>query len=408
MEAMDINSVHNMLYALRDPAGLPFYPWAFFGVGILTWAMHFFAVALVLGGIAVALWGLSQNTPHWQRLAYAMANVSKIAVSAAIVLGVAPLLAVQVYYDPMWYTSNVLSAYWVIGFILILIVAYSAHYVFYFRNKENPQRARAIWSIIVAGAGYVLAGFIMHSLSYQTLSPEQWLNWYAPEGHIDNSGTRLHDFNLWRFGYWLALSAPITGAYMMAYATYWSTRRDQDHAWLDFVYQLGARWVLWGSVIAAALLAAYFATLPEKLSAYRTSVWALLWLAATLLPGVIALRARNRAFRCGYRPVLGAALGMLLVAVGREMVRYYAIIPYYDFMDYKVNLDWFTTGVFGFTFLVLGASTLGYLLTVAWKAGKTEGMYQASDTMHLWGRFNLVLIIFWTLGYFGLMAIRTF
>lgn len=405
---MDANTIHQMLYALRDPAGLPFYPWAFFGVGILTFAMHFFAVAIMLGGIFVALRHLNSDNPHARRLAYAMANVSKIAVSAAIVLGVAPLLAVQVYYDPMWYTSNVLSAYWVIAFVLILIAAYTLHYVFYYRNQGNPEHAKALWSIALALGGYLLVGFIMHGLSYQTLSPEKWLSWYAPGGHIDNSGTRIHDFNFLRYGFFILWSIPVTGAYLMAYATYWASRRDQDQDYLRFVFNTGARWVLMGTPLVVVLLLAYLALLPEKLADYRTSLWALLWLVGALLPALVTLRARRHGFKCGYRPVIAAFLAMLLIAIAREMLRYAALIPYYDFMDYKVNLDLFTTSVFGFTFLVLGASTIGYLLTIAWKAGKTEGVYEASPIMHAWARFNIGLVIFWTLGYFGLMAIRSF
>lgn len=407
---MDMNpaAVHDMLYALRDPAGLPFFPWAFWGVGILTFAMHFFAVAVMLGGAGLALFGVRQDNPYWRKLGYAMADVSKIAVSVAIVLGVAPLLAVQVYYDPMWYTSNVLSAYWVITFVLALIVAYSLHYVFYFRNKKRDGTPKSLWSLGGALLGYMLVGFIMHSLGYQTLSPEKWLQWYAPNGVVDNSGTKLHDFNVIRYAFFILLSVPVIGTYLMAYATYWSTRKDQDAAYLEFAFTLGRKLAMVGAAITTTLAIVYLATLPEKLHAFQTSIWAALWVIGALLPALVAWRAGKAGYRCGYRPFIVAFVGMLLIAIAREMLRYYAVIPYYNFMDYKVNLDWFTTDVFLFTFLVIGFSTLGYLLTVVWKAGKTEGVYEASPIMHVWARFNIGLMIFWTAVYFLLMTIRSF
>jgi hypothetical protein len=79
--------------------------------------------------------------------------------TVAIVLGVAPLLFVQVIYDPFGYTSNVLSACRVIGFILILLVGYTLLYVFSWRNAElaTAPKARSAWALApLAG----LLGFV--------------------------------------------------------------------------------------------------------------------------------------------------------------------------------------------------------------------------------------------------------
>ena len=134
-----------MLYALRDPAGVPSHPLVFLVLGVLTWALHIAAVQVMLGASALTLYGAFSRNPYWRRLAAAMLSTAKIAVSVAIVLGVAPLLFVQVIYDPFWYTSNVLSARWVIGFIVILIVAYLAMYMFYYRNpKLATQPVRGV------------------------------------------------------------------------------------------------------------------------------------------------------------------------------------------------------------------------------------------------------------------------
>ncbi|OZA11274.1 MAG: hypothetical protein B7X94_05450, partial [Hydrogenophilales bacterium 17-62-8] len=120
-----------MLYALRDPAGVSAHPVIFLVLGVLTWALHIAAVQVMLGASALTIFGALSRDAHWRRLAAAMLSTAKVAVSVAIVLGVAPLLFVQVIYDPFWYTSNVLSARWVIGFIIILIAAYLALYTFY-------------------------------------------------------------------------------------------------------------------------------------------------------------------------------------------------------------------------------------------------------------------------------------
>ena len=96
-----------MLMALTDPAGAPAHPLIFLVLGVVTFALHLTAVNVMLGTLGLAAWGAFSKNPYWQRLAGALGTTAKVAVSVAIVLGVAPLLFVQVIYDPFWYTSNV-------------------------------------------------------------------------------------------------------------------------------------------------------------------------------------------------------------------------------------------------------------------------------------------------------------
>ena len=106
-----------MILALRDQAGVPSHPLVFLVLGVVTFALHMAAVQVMLGAALLALRGAFSADTYWRQLAQSMLTTAKIAVSVAIVIGVAPLLFVQVVYDPFWYTSNVLSAWWVIGFI---------------------------------------------------------------------------------------------------------------------------------------------------------------------------------------------------------------------------------------------------------------------------------------------------
>jgi len=203
-----------MLLALRDPAGVPSHPLVFLLLGVLTFALHIAAVQVMLGAGTLVLAGAFRADARWRRLAAAMLATSKIAVSVAIVIGVAPLLFVQVVYDPFWYTSNVLSAWWVIGFIVILIAGYSAMYGFYWLNEDLRARpARGGWLMVASLVLLLLVGWIMHVLSYQMLWPEQWKDWYAPGGTVDASGRTLHAWSVTRFGFFIALAAPVTGAW---------------------------------------------------------------------------------------------------------------------------------------------------------------------------------------------------
>ncbi len=112
-----------MIQTLQDPMGVPFYPMVFQGLSILTFALHIFFVNLVLGGALIAAWGHFSSDQRWHKLSRMLAKVTTINISIAIVLGVAPLLFVQVIYDPFWYTSNLLSAWWTMLFLAALITS---------------------------------------------------------------------------------------------------------------------------------------------------------------------------------------------------------------------------------------------------------------------------------------------
>jgi len=210
-----------MLYALRDVAGVPSHPIVFLVLGVLTFALHIAAVQVMLGGTALVLANAFSRNPMRRRLAAAMTTTAKIAVSVAVVLGVAPLLFVQVTYDPFWYTSNVLSAWWVVGFIVLLIAGYMALYFFYSRNHhlDDPQHdTRSGWSLVAALALFLVVGFI-----------------------IEPRGRTLHDYNLWRFGFFIALAAPVTGAWLFAYRRYLSAGQLAEANYLQWVGALAAR-----------------------------------------------------------------------------------------------------------------------------------------------------------------------
>ncbi|HHS99527.1 MAG TPA: hypothetical protein ENK73_01605, partial [Thiomicrospira sp.] len=237
MDASQVAQVTDMMYALRNPAGIPTYPIIFIGLGVLTFALHILFVQLMLGTSLITIFGAFKNDAKWRRLGAAMLEIAKVSVSVAIVIGVAPLLFVQVVYDPHWYTSNVLSAVWVIAFIVILIFAYWAMYAYYFINSKEKDKTKEpkgkVW-MLISVALLLVVGFIMHSLTSQILHPELWKEWYVQNGVIDYSGTKLHAYNLWRFAFFISLAIPVTGAMLVTYRRFKMVREDADMDYLDF------------------------------------------------------------------------------------------------------------------------------------------------------------------------------
>lgn len=398
-----------MLYALRDVAGVPSHPIVFLLLGVLTFALHIAAVQVMLGATALVLAHAFSRNPMRRRLAAAMTTTAKIAVSVAVVLGVAPLLFVQVTYDPFWYTSNVLSAWWVIGFILLLIAGYMALYFFYSRNHhlEDPrQDARSGWSLVAALALFLVVGFIMHVLTQQMLSPEKWMAWYAPNGVIDPSGRTLHDYNLWRFGFFIALAAPVTGAWLFAYRRYLGAGQLADAAYLQWVGRLASRMLHVGGVIALALFAGWMSTLPANITSFATSpivlLSAALLLFTVLLPALLGQHTLNSSL--GYAPFALGAVALIAVAALREVLRWTVLkgVHGYDVFTYPIHMDWYSNVLFFATFTLIGGSTLAYFLAVAWKVGQTPKgqIYTPSPVIDRIGTASLWLIGIWIVQFF--------
>jgi hypothetical protein len=395
-----------MLYALRDPAGVPSHPLMFLALGVLTFALHIAAVQVMLGAATLTLRGAFSPSLHWRRLAQAMLVTAKIAVSVAIVIGVAPLLFVQVVYDPFWYTSNVLSAWWVIGFIVLLIAGYIAMYAFYWKNHDIVADGGkgGIW-MVLSIALLLAVGFIVHSLTNQMLFPEHWMAWYAPKDVVNPDGHSLHYWHLPRFLFFIALSAPVTGAWLYGYRRYLQGAQEVDAAYLAWLRGLAQNLMLVGGVVSVLIGALWMVTLPEKMAWFASSIWLLM--AVVALAAVVALplvlRGRIDTGFWGYGIFGAGAVGLIVVGAAREMLRFVTLLGThgYNAMDYKINMDWYSTGLFFATFGVVGGVTLAYLLTVAWQAGQSKGLYTPSATVTRIGQWSVGLLIGWTVLYFA-------
>ncbi len=388
-----------MLNVLRDPAGIPAPPILFQWLMVLTWAMHILFVNLVLGGGALAIAGfLRRKDPLWGRLSRAMTQVTKVALSLAIVLGVAPLLFTQVIYDPMWYASNVLSAAWVMGFIYALGLGYTCWFVFSFRNKEGASSGDLLWAV-AAILLFALNGLVMHVLSVQSILPAKWLEWYAPQGVPDMSGLKIHAFSFPRFAFFFAAAVAGTGIFLLAYADYFRSRSDFPTPYREFCRRIGWQWARWGFLAQALLALAWFAGI-EKAAAHP-----FLWLTLIVLFGLLGTLWLGKTEKLAGRGYLFQGLFVLyalVVGIAREEIRLGALLPLgYDPMTYKVNLDLGSTLLFFTTFLGVGGLALGFLLAMLWQAGKVEGPYVAGKTVARLSNYALAIVLIWVAIFFG-------
>ena len=402
-----------MFLALMDPAGAPAHPLIFLVLGVVTFALHMTAVNVMLGTLGLSAWGSFSQNPYWQRLAGALGTTAKVAVSIAIVLGVAPLLFVQVIYDPFWYTSNVISAWWLLGFLAILTVAYLALYRFYGLNHQYAEDGSALpiqgapqgglW-LVGSFILMVTCGVIMHAVVNQSLQPGEWMNWYAPEGVVDPHGRELHSITIARVAFFLLLSIPVTAGWLFGMRRYLLSAGEEDYGYIDFIENLAHNMARIGSLLVLLAGAAWMMTLPESMVWFRSSLWMLLGLIPLAYFGAMSFIQKKRVLCifCNYMAFGMTLIMAIVLAALREVLRFVTLLEAagWDALAYKVNMDWSSTVIFFVTFLVVGGLNLTYLLTLAWKSGQTKTLYTPGVGITRVGSMAILSLVLWVVGYF--------
>jgi len=381
------------LLALRDPAGIPFYPVVFQVLYVLTWALHIAFVFLSFGAMGLSLYGtMKQKTnPHWKILTPHLIQTGKISVSILIVLGVAPLLFTQVIYDPNWYVANTLSGMWVFIFVYALIVGYSMYYWYYYANKASQGGGRLIGTI--SFAILVFCGILMHSFSVTSIMPNDWMNMYAPNGVIDTSGWTFNA-DLFRLFFMVSLSIPVVGIFLQNYSQFLSTRDDFSNDFIEYTASLGTKLSVYGLVVSAVIFVAWMFS-----ANYLFHPLTLITIVGVVVLLYLSAKNTNSYITTGVLVVVA-----LLISAIRELIRYDIMQQLgYNIYDYPVNLDIPSLLMFLATFLVMGGVGVAYLLTMAWKVGKTQGIFDGSKDRLVTklGNYTLAIMSAWMIIYFG-------
>ncbi len=393
---MDIGSA---MHAMRDSAGVPAVPELFQVLMVLTWIFHIAFVQLALGASALAIYSFyrRESGPYYETLSIAMTKVAKVSVSLLIVLGVAPLLFTQVIYDPQWYASNVLSARWVIGFILSLIVAYCFWFAFYYANHAGAKRYVGLYAWI-AFALFCMDGLIMHALAYQSLLPDSWMDWYAPNGHVDTRGAALHAIQWPRYLFIMSLSAPAVGIFLQAYSEYFKVRNNHSAQYRIFAQQLGKKIATIGFGVSLVLLLWWQFDFPTQTG---LTMHPLGWALVAAVSLMLLWASRFSAQMHGYWPILGGVAVLGLLACWREVIRIHYLAPFhYTIADYPVHADWPTTILFFSTIVGVGGLVGGYYLTLLYRAGRVDGLYVAGPKVAWLGTAAVAILALWIAVFF--------
>jgi hypothetical protein len=383
----------SVLLALRDPAGIPFYPIVFQGLYILTWALHAAFVLLALGSMGLSLYGtLRQNSDsNWKILTPHLIQTGKISISILIVLGVAPLLFTQVIYDPNWYVANTLSGMWVFIFIYTLIVGYIMYYWYYYANKAKDGGGKLVG--IISFAVLVFAGILMHNFAVTSIMPNDWMNMYAPNGVVDTSGWTFN-VDLIRLIFMVSLAIPVVGIFLQNYARFLSTRDDFEKSFVEYCNSLGIKLGSIGLIISAIAFVLWMVQIGYLIHP----------LSIAIVIGVVVLLGLINLNKNSYITTIFLVVVALLISAMREIIRFDIMIDLgYNIYDYPVNLEIPSITMFLLTFLIMGGIGVAYLLTMAWKVGKNKGVFDGTKDVlvNKLGSYTLSIMVAWLVIYFG-------
>jgi len=364
-----------------DPIPLPAPVWLFKLLHIVTLALHFVAVQMLLGGLLLAVvLSLFRNSSASLVAARALARRLTVVMTYVINLGVPPLLFAQVLYGRALYTSSVLiGAYW-ISIIGLLMLTYWLLY----RFTGKLEAGRPAW---FAGlSAWLLAGFIARLLSTNMtlmLRPEVWRSMYSSSA----SGVYLPTGDPTLTPRWLLMLAGglFIGGLWMVYLAGRSTFTADEKRFLaglggKVAALCGVLYLLAGLWAAGAQPEAVKAGLASH-SLYRFAGFAGYgWIALVLVAVLLAAVAGFGKVAAGWLGWAGALLALLVeitLTVYRDGVRDLTLLSKgYDVWDRAVVTNWSVVALFLILF-VAGLGIVGWLVSVVARAQKPmEGAAQ--------------------------------
>ncbi|MBI5687058.1 MAG: hypothetical protein HZC54_18465 [Verrucomicrobia bacterium] len=357
-----------------DPIPLPAPVWLFKALHIVTLALHFCAVELLLGGLLVAVGlcffgGLRGGTPLLRlNAAASLTRRLPLVMTYVINLGVPPLLFTQVLYGRAFYTSSVLIGVYWFSVIFLLMGCYWLLY----RFDANVARGRAAWWLGLLA--FLLAGTIAKILSMTMtlmIRPEVWQAMYSAAA-TGNLPPPPDPTLLPRWLFMVAGGVVFAGLWMI-----WLGSRNQiDASVRSYLAGLGGKLAV--VAVIAQLAAAHFVFHNQPDKVREGLVANPLYLGAGLAWfGTIGLILLAGAW-AGLKKPTTAAAGWLCAALGlvaaigltvfRDGIRDLTLLGAgYDVWQRTIVTNWSVVGLF-LALFVIGLATIGWLVSVMVRA----------------------------------------
>lgn len=174
---MNINTLLQVTVPKDIPLPLPLPEGILISILVISFLLHILFINLMVGGSILTFWyqikGLKNK--DYDTLAREIAQTITINKSVAVVLGVAPLLSINVLYTVYFYSANALTGNMWISIVPWVAVSFLVLYLHkYTWDKFANNRSFHISILGVAVASFLFIPFIFLANINLMLYPERW------------------------------------------------------------------------------------------------------------------------------------------------------------------------------------------------------------------------------------------
>ena len=294
-----------------DPLPLPLPPGALKALLTATFALHLLAVNLAVGGGLLLAVHALRGRPEDRDLVRRLAPALPPSLTAAITLGVAPLLFLQLLYGQFFYTATVLTAFPWLALLAFLMGGYVWLYRFAGAGEAGETQAAAG---LLASVLLLAAGFSLVNATTLSLRPDLW----AAHAAASPRGLRLNlaDATLIpRFLHMGVGFVAVAGLLLAAWGA-WAGQAFARRAGLRWFALATATQLLWGGWLLMAQPAPLRELLMDGHSPASLSLWISSGLGALACFMALPAGQPGAPARSAWPPVvlgLASTLGMILL-----------------------------------------------------------------------------------------------
>ncbi len=299
---------------------------------LATFVVHVLLMNTVLGGAIIALCAELFGSKHAASGARNLSKKMPTNLALTVNFGVAPLLFAQVLFGQFLYTSCILSAWYWLAVILLVIIAYYGLYLYDFKYTGLANLRPLILAVCVLLL--LDTAFIFVNVMSMAQTPADWTAYFDKPG-----GNLLHlsDPTLWpRYLHFLVASLAVGGLFTALLAQRACNKGEEDKrgqlAW-------GMRWFTWATIAQIGVGLWFFLSLPREIMTMmlgRSGIMTGLLLAGAGMALV--------SIYFGFRKDPKAAAGSVVITVGlmavlRHLVRLAYLAPYFSLSHLKTELQ---------------------------------------------------------------------
>ncbi len=328
---------------LPDYHFLPAPLWLITVLHILTLALHFVAMNFVFGGVVILLLGKFHD--KWNHpVVQEFIKLLPIGMAATVTIGVAPLLFLQVVYPQQTYSAAIVSGWFFLMIIAVVIAVYYFLYGASFTNKV--RKLPALLTVALIGLLYV--SFVYSNVFSLAEHPDLYHQLYAK----NQAGVLLNPNVgswIWRWLHML-LGAVTVGGFFIGLLG-----RKSDDA-----FATGKTFFLWGMIATMIVGFMYLLSMLDIIKPFMQS--SAVWFLTVSI--VLSLGSLHFFFKKNFW-VSGGMLfvSMLGMVTIRHIVRLLHLEGHFDPSTIAINSQWGVFAMFLICF-VLALGLVWYMLKI--------------------------------------------